>query len=148
MMSALLKRTRRQDGFTLIELLVVVAILGILAVAVTPKVLGAINKANTSSAISSAATLQLALERYATDNSDYPQSAAITGQVSLANVLANYIALTNTATPTTSQQSWTFVSYAYTAGTGGAANSYTLTIQDRNQTPIVITITPGSITHT
>lgn len=128
---------RRQSGFTLIELLVVVAILGILAVAVTPKVLSSIRNANTQAAVTSATQLQLALERYATENGDYPQTISSYSQ--LASLLSSYINLPQTE----SNNNWRFKSYSY-AGNNNPAG-YTLIIQDTNQTPVQISITPGLI---
>ncbi len=131
---------RSQEGFTLIELLVVVAILGILAVAVTPKVLSSIRNANTAAAMTSASTLQLALERYATDFGDYPSTVAANTYAGLQTVLNNYVALPAAQT----NNNWKYVSYTYTAG---SPSSFTLVLTDTNQTPVTITVTPGSIVH-
>lgn len=137
------KRLKGQEGFTLIELLVVVAILGILAVAVTPKVLSSIRNANTQAAMTSASTLSLALERYATDNGDYPPQASAGTYAGLQTVLTPYVSL-----PTSqSAANWKYGSYTYTAGSGSNPSSYTLVITDTNQTPVSITITPGQISH-
>lgn len=65
-------RVRKQDGFTLIELIVVVAILGILAAVVTPRVLDALDNAKVSGAEAYGKQVQLAMERYYVDNGRYP----------------------------------------------------------------------------
>ncbi len=59
-------------GFTLIELLVVITIIGILASIALPNYIKAKDKAKEVEAKASLHTIQIALERYNTDNSDYP----------------------------------------------------------------------------
>jgi type II secretion system protein G len=68
------KRLHKEEkGFTLIELIVVVAILGMLATIVVPKVTGGvISKSKTNSAKATEAILKNALERYYVDNETYP----------------------------------------------------------------------------
>ena len=72
MLLRLCGRIRKQEGFTLIELIVVVAILGILAAIVTPRVLNALNDAKAKSALAYGKQVQLAMERYYVDNGEYP----------------------------------------------------------------------------
>jgi type IV pilus assembly protein PilA len=67
---------REQQGFTLVELVVVVAILGILAVIFTPRVLDAMENARDNSARSTAKQIQLAMERFMVDNDQYPDFGA------------------------------------------------------------------------
>lgn len=77
MWQMLRKRIGARDGFTLIELVVVVAILGILAVIVTPKVMGAMDNAKTNSRNSSAKQIQVAMERYYAEQGAYPVPATV-----------------------------------------------------------------------
>lgn len=61
-------------GFTLIELLVVITIIGILAAIALPNYIKAKDKAREAEVKSNVHTIQIALERYATDNSgQYPK---------------------------------------------------------------------------
>jgi len=61
-------------GFTLIELLVVITIIGILAAIALPNYIKAKDKAREAEVKSNVHTIQIALERYATDNSGaYPK---------------------------------------------------------------------------
>ena len=59
-------------GFTLIELLVVITIIGILAAIALPNYIKAKNKAKEAEVKANLHTIQIALERYCTDNSEYP----------------------------------------------------------------------------
>lgn len=62
----------RENGFTLIELLVVITIIGILAAIALPNYIKAKNKAKEAEVKSNCHTIQIALERYMTDNNEYP----------------------------------------------------------------------------
>ncbi|MCK4720730.1 type II secretion system protein [bacterium] len=62
----------RERGFTLIELLVVITIIGILAAIALPNYIKAKNKAKEAEVKANCHTIQIALERYITDNSEYP----------------------------------------------------------------------------
>ncbi len=64
---------RKQNGFTLIELLVVITIIGILAAIALPNYIKAKDKAKEAEVKSACHTIQISLERYATDHSGkYP----------------------------------------------------------------------------
>lgn len=64
----------KQNGFTLIELLVVITIIGILAAIALPNYIKAKDKAKEAEVKSACHTIQIALERYATDHSGkYPR---------------------------------------------------------------------------
>jgi len=60
------------SGFTLIELLVVITIIGILAAIALPNYIRAKEKAKEVEVKSNLHTIQIALERYMTDNNEYP----------------------------------------------------------------------------
>lgn len=62
----------REKGFTLIELLVVITIIGILAAIALPNYIKAKNKAKEAEVKANCHTIQISLERYMTDNSEYP----------------------------------------------------------------------------
>jgi general secretion pathway protein G len=61
-------------GFTLIEVLVVIAILGILAALVVPRVMGRPDEARISAARQDINSLQQALKLYRLDNQSYPST--------------------------------------------------------------------------
>ena len=65
-------RNKRCRGFTLIELLVVITIIGILAAIALPNYIRAKNKAKEAEVKSNLHTIQISLERYMTDNNEYP----------------------------------------------------------------------------
>ncbi len=62
----------RQRGFTLVEIMVVVAILGILAALIVPKIIGRSDDARIVAAKQDVATLVAALKLYRLDNQRYP----------------------------------------------------------------------------
>lgn len=77
-MKFLLKNSRQsRGGFTLIELLIVIAIIGILAVALLPRLTGAPGKARDAQRQTAVQTIAGAIETYASDHSGlYPVLAA------------------------------------------------------------------------
>jgi len=62
----------KENGFTLIELLVVITIIGILAAIALPNYIKAKNKAKEAEVKANLHTIQIALERYMTDQGEYP----------------------------------------------------------------------------
>jgi general secretion pathway protein G len=73
--SEMIFKSRKDNrGFTLIELMVVVIILGILALYITPKIMGEPEKAKRVKAKMDIATLETALKMYKLDNGVYPST--------------------------------------------------------------------------
>jgi prepilin-type N-terminal cleavage/methylation domain-containing protein len=66
-------RIHRCRGFTLIELLVVITIIGILAAIALPNYIKAKDKAKEAEVKANLHTIQISLERYMTDNGEYPE---------------------------------------------------------------------------
>ncbi|MEA3132134.1 type II secretion system major pseudopilin GspG [Paraburkholderia fungorum] len=65
-------RNRRQRGFTLIEIMVVIAILGILAALIVPKIMSRPDEARRVAAKQDIGTVMQALKLYRLDNGRYP----------------------------------------------------------------------------
>ena len=69
---ALHKRAKGEKGFTLIELIVVVAVLGVLATLVIPKVVNIKEDAQTATDKANEKIIRNALERYYAEHGEYP----------------------------------------------------------------------------
>ncbi|MDR5752029.1 MULTISPECIES: type II secretion system major pseudopilin GspG [Caballeronia] len=65
-------QARRQRGFTLIEIMVVIAILGILAALIVPKIMSRPDEARRVAAKQDIGTMMQALKLYRLDNGRYP----------------------------------------------------------------------------
>jgi len=67
-------KTQRQQGFTLIEIMVVLVILGLLAAAVAPSVIGKADEARVKRAKTDIRAISSALDLYKLDNYNYPST--------------------------------------------------------------------------
>lgn len=67
-------RSSGEAGFSLMELLVVLAIMGLLAALVTPRVMGALTKAKSQTTATQIDQLGAALDFFKVDNGRYPTS--------------------------------------------------------------------------
>ena len=70
---ALHKRTKGDKGFTLIELIVVIAVLGVLATLIIPRVVGVKSDAETKAMEANEKIIRNALERYYLKHETYPE---------------------------------------------------------------------------
>lgn len=72
MLNKLRKGLRKEEGFTLIELVVVVVILGILAIALVPAVVGRVNEAKANRYQSDLEAIATAARMYYVDKDGWP----------------------------------------------------------------------------
>ncbi len=68
-------KTSSKKGFTLIEIMIVVVIIGILAVALFPKLLGAISKSSDEGRKAELKSLSVIMLQYKNDTGAYPDAA-------------------------------------------------------------------------
>lgn len=80
---ALQNKTRGEKGFTLIELIIVIAVLGLLATLVIPKVIGVKGNAESTVDDINKKIIENALERYYAEEGEYPNG--------LADLVPNYL---------------------------------------------------------
>ena len=102
---------KKKQGFTLIELLVVIAIIGILSSVVLASLNSARTKARDAKRVSDVKQIQLALEMYYDDHTNYPTVVSL-------DLLGSYL-------PTIPKDPLTLVDYQYFAlGSGTTCSSY------------------------
>ncbi len=78
---------KRFKAFTLIELLIVITIIGVLAIALVPRITGGPTKARDTSRKADLQTIATALEQFASDNQGaYPVHASVFGCVNDPNL--------------------------------------------------------------
>lgn len=130
-MFALFQRLRdRQEGITLIELIVVVAIIGVLAWLITPRVLTALNDSKASSSESVANEILSGLERYAAQNNTYPATADMDAWAEIGPKLSiNVSGNTKVADTTT----WKY---------SGSATSFCASFKSKDNAATVMRIEP------
>jgi len=120
---------RSEKGFTIVELLIVIVVIGILAAITIVSFNGVTNKANTTSAKSSASAVIKKSEAYNAEKGSYPltltalTSAAQTESYSLTGVTVQAAAPTSTNGKTTVQ----FQKCAATAANEAAITASTIT---------------------
>ena len=69
------KTMARKGGFTLIEVMALLAVLGVIAALVVPRILGRTDDTQVRTAQEDLATLNAALQQYKLDNQAYPTAA-------------------------------------------------------------------------
>jgi len=122
----------RLRAFTLIELLIVITIIGILAVALVPRIIGGPAKARDAQRKAALQQISTALELYADDNQgEYP--------VVLAPVCVSTLAITSYLTtipadPQSAGMAWCGGGYGYSSLDGGAGYMITALLESDTQT--------------
>ena len=133
MTSTLIKRRNTSDeGFTLIEMLIVIIILGVLAAVVVFSVRGINDRGQNSACKASKTALNTGLEAFFAKTGDYPTDLGVL-KPDFVSDFGGAVAPTAPATvvypqvltPNNNNSTWK-LNYTYTAGTGGAAGTYTL----------------------
>ena len=69
------KKTKREAGYSLLEILIVLAIMGLLATMVAPRLFSQLDKSKVTAAKAQAKSLRLALDAYKLDTGKYPSTA-------------------------------------------------------------------------
>jgi len=126
---------KSEKGFSLIELLVAVAILGLLAGLVVPRVIAAVNHARTNADAANVALIQAALDRMAIDDNlrTIPRWSTALGRTA-----ANPMVIGTAVTMDTAM--WTALEdYVVRAVTHPLGGTYTVTLQQPGGTgnPVV-----------
>ena len=69
------KHRKKQAGYSLLEILIVLAIMGLLATLVAPRLFSSLDKSKVTAAKAQAKSLRLALDAYKLDTGNYPNNA-------------------------------------------------------------------------
>jgi prepilin-type N-terminal cleavage/methylation domain-containing protein len=126
--------TRRREGFTLIELLIVITIIGILAVALVPRITGGPAKARDAARKADLQQISTVLEFYADDNGGSYPTSSTSCLSDITTELSPY--LTTTISDPKDGNEWDTCTggYGYIAltTTGSTPNGYLLVAQLEN----------------
>lgn len=120
---------RGEKGFTLIELIVVMAIMGIVALILTPNLVAAIDKARYKASILSGMQLKTAMNRYLIDHEEFPlEFVGATAEEQYASLIAALGPYANFQSDP-QEANWDFISYTpVKTGPAQKVTGYTLVI--------------------
>lgn len=139
--------SKEQKGFTLIELIVVIAILGILALILTPKLLEALDRSRYRSGMSTASEIQSAMERYSIDYKSYPDMNYLSTYASLKSHLSTYVNFAdNDGDNHLNYYGYsTYNTFTPNGGVSGRHRAYTLVFRAGTNGMEFVTVTPNKV---
>lgn len=134
-----------EKGLTLLELIVVVAIIGILAFTITPRILQALDDSRLNSALSVGNELHNSMERYwaAKNPPAYPTGGSTGTFAELRAELTDVVGLS-----TTTGNVFTDFKYSRTAGTATAAETYCVELKTKSKDTPWIKVSPAGVENT
>ncbi len=71
------KKNTKELAFTLVEMLIVIVVIGILAGAILPKIMGVMSRARDTKRVSDLRNVAMAIESYKMDTGEYPRLSEI-----------------------------------------------------------------------